>query len=418
MEPGTTTIHAPCSECGHKPGETASPRWPLWLRTMPWLAVVAVIVLAAGLGLRGLQAPSTWPINEVVYGILLREWPRERLLRATTDPVEALMLRDELLAVADHFADLTEPGAKLRFQTDLPLEPIRRTPPHLFGMPWAWASAHHSAVDRDTSMQRFGTSLIATIGRLQIRFDMAIAAFILVLAMSAAWVCSRLFLAFQRLRGRPALPRMANRARLVVFGISLVAFLMTPTPHRWPNTWDQCWTLFHRSASVDVTLAELTLPDPDGRRSREAGEGLCDFWEWIHRDNRDSPRFLHPVVQWVNTADGTLTTTDFGSPWHLFSYGTSVCDPPSSGAPTTRVGWPEWRYERLVIWAGTRGFPSRAGYVALEPAGIGIWSFFALIAYWLAALTRHLITRTVLRRRQRAGRCQACGYQLSIVKAT
>jgi hypothetical protein len=245
---------------------------------------------------------------------------------------------------------------------------------------------------------------------------MAIAGFTLVLAMAAARVSSRSLLLLQRLRGRPELSRTANRARLVVFGIALLALLVTPTPHRWPNTWDQRPTLYHRSAEAHVELTQLGIPDPDGTRSHEAAEGLLGFGEWMLSTTDDLPRYRRPVVQWINTAEGALTTTFFGSPWPLFSYGTSVCDPPSSGTPTTRFGWPEWRYERLVIWAGTRGFPSRAGYIALEPAGIGIWSFFALIAYWLAALTRHLITRTILRRRQRTAKCQACGYQLSLIK--
>ncbi len=416
MEPGTTTIHAPCSECGHKPGETASPRWPLWLRALPWLAVLAVIVLAAGLGLRGLQAPSTWLINDMVYGVCLREWPLERLQRASEDPAEARILRDDLLAVAAHFGDLAEPGAELRFRTDVLSAPLGRLPPDMFGMPWTWLTVHHSATAHHSSIGWSGTSLIVPVAASQVRLDLALVAFNVTLAMFAAWVCGRLSFPLSRLQGSVISSRAANRVRLVVFGMSLFWLLMIPTPNRWPNAWDQDSTLYRRVAvRVGTNLTDLQAPDLNDKGSLIAAEGLCNYMEWEFFYT-DGPEPIRPYVQWINTADGTLTTTNFGTPWSLFSYGTSICDPPSSGTPTTRFGWPEWRYERLVIWAGTRGFPSRAGYIALEPAGIGIWSLFALIAYWLAALTRHLITRTILRRRQRAARCQACGYQLSIIK--
>jgi hypothetical protein len=413
MEPGTTTIHAPCSECGHKPVEAASPRWPLWLRTLPWLAALAVIVLAAGLGLRGKQETREWPVGFDDIGIWLPEWTWERVDRASRDAVEARQLRDEAASIADLFSNAVEPGAQLQFSWKddaFQWGDYGRS----YGWPHTWLRVKfRDAPSLTFSVKRVGATFYASDSHMSLVIETASIPIMVLLSLISAWCCVRLISLAFRLRRR----RMSNRAAYALlpgFAVAFLSILATaPTPPWWPDRWELTPKSSIATLPTGLTFEAFVGSEVDDQSMLAFAQQLALQWKGPRKAQNTEPELN---LRWVNTAEGTLTETFFGTPWPLFSYGTSVCDPPSSGAPTTRFGWPEWRYERLVIWGGTRGFPSRAGYVALEPAGIGIWSFFALIAYWLAALTRQLITRTILRRRQRTAKCQACGYQLSIIK--
>jgi hypothetical protein len=401
-----------CSECGVGAGEAARPRWPLWLRWLPWLAVAMVVVVAVGWGAMGERTTLKIPANELVMPFGLTEWSSERVHRASVDPDEAILLRAEVLAIADHFGNLIEPGAALHFGWDQ-AESTTPSARQAYGWPANWLVVLRSSggmFSLNDFTWRDSQLLVVKSNRGFVFTPLSLAPMLLI-SIAVAWIsvrCASRMLWLRERTGRQRCPAVVMAASFVV---TMGVLLAIPVDSMWRNSWRP---LVFPSASASISgmnLDSIRGTEGDSERARR----MMEFVVRTLRPAVPSPSTGAPgnlAVEWVNPTEGTMSVTEFGEPWSSIGFGSMQFERPADGASSTRIAWPQWKWGGLYIYAGTRGFPSKAGFVVLEPGGLGAWTLVAMIAFWIAVGVRGLVQRRVIRRRELAGQCLTCGYAM------
>lgn len=399
-----------CSECGVGVGEAARPRWPLWLRWLPWLAVAAVVVVAVGWGVMGERRAFSASVGEGWPGFVLPDCPPERVQRAASDPSEAMLLRQEAIAVADHFGWMFEPGAVLLYDWQVPEASIA---PWGYGWPSTWISLRdpRSWPPDGSGVVRSGTSIGFIAASSKYVIELSAVGFLITLAVIFGWCCGAALDGVFRLYGFGSRKRaIAWIGRAAALGVLFMMMLGTPTAWSPPEL-----------AAIDIRTWQGTSLDIQLEQFREGDEreGATLLAKAISGGGARSQALpaADPVsgrlaLMWSNRAQGTISSTLIGDDPVVWQSGTARCDAPSAGSPTTRWAWPEWRQEWLIVHFGTVGFPSSSMFFAVEPASLGPWCLLGLLAFWIAAGVRGLVQRRVIRRRELAGRCLTCGYAM------
>jgi hypothetical protein len=401
-----------CSECGVRAGEPPRPRWPLWLWLLPWFAVAAMVVVMVGSVRSGLRVPSSHAVGGWPSGFVLPDWSPDRVQRAAADPSAALRLRREVMAAAEHIGWSIEPGAELHYGWQVP-EPSVSTVG--YGWPSAWVSlvdpAPVPAESRDVTL--LGTRIWFFLESGQFIVELSTLAFFVAVALLGGWLVR----ALQRLVLRWLGCRCHDRAtawiaRGVVAGL-LGMMMLSPSPPQIPREYRFVnWKTWQR---IPLGIQFEQLREGDDRVQAQA---LVDS---IISSSGVTPP-VDPAadrlaIAWVNQATGTYSYTMFDLHRTNVQIGTTRCDPPSSGRPSTRFGWPEWRQGWLIVPLGTVGYPSSATSVGIEPAGFGVWCLAAMVAFWAAASVRRVVQQRVIRRRKRLGQCATCGYTMTVAAA-
>lgn len=402
-----------CSECGVGAGEAARPRWPLWLRWLPWLAVAMVVAVAVVWGVLGSRTTQRMSVNDVLVPFTLTEWNWTRVQNASVDPAEAMLLRAEVLAIADRYGDLIEPGATLHFGWDqgrgIPVMTREQ-----YGWPAIWAAVVRTASGQQMPFSRTdwrGSQIMMIRPEASYMLSLLGIAAIVAFSMGLAWACTWCTTRLCRARGRTMARRWSAAVFIALFVMTMGVLLSVPTEPFGRDSWG-----FGGSSSLSAGTAEMSLESI--RRAEGDGEfGIRTTAAMVRTPQPAvSPPFTEPpnllAVDWVNPTEATVSTTEFGEPWSSIGFGSTQFERPADGITSTRIAWPRWKWGGLHIYAGTRGFPSNAGFVVLEPGGLGAWTLVAVVVFWIAAGVRGLVQRRVIRRRELAGQCLTCGYAM------
>lgn len=400
-----------CSECGVRAGETPRPQWPLWLLVIPWLAVAAVVVLMVGSVRSGLRVPGSNPVGGWPLGYILPDWSPDRVHRAAADPSAALLLHREVMAASEHIGWSIEPGADLHYGWQVPETSVST-------VGYGWPSAWISLVDPEPVLtEGRGVSLLGTriwfyLESGQFIIELSTIAFVVTVALLAGWLVRAMSRSVLRWRGCRRHDRAITWiARGVVAGL-IGMMMLSSSPSQIP----QEYRFLNLKAWQRIPLGIQFEQFREGDERVQAKELVDSI---ITSSGSDVTPPVDPAagrlaIAWVNQATGTYSYTMFDLHRTNVQIGTNRCDPPSSGKPSTRFGWPEWRQGWLIVSLGTVGYPSSSTSVGIEPAGFGVWFLAAMVAFWAGASVRRVVQWRVIRRRERLGQCQTCGYTMTV----